>query len=38
MSATLRRAGAADAANLAALGALVWLHTYSTDGLNTRAC
>jgi ribosomal protein S18 acetylase RimI-like enzyme len=32
---TLRRAGADDAAKLAALGALVWLHTYSTNGLNT---
>lgn len=34
MTVTLRRAGANDAANIAALGALVWLHTYSTDGIN----
>jgi len=34
VTATLRRASADDTANVAALGALVWLHTYSTDGLN----
>lgn len=35
MTTTLRQAGTDDAAKLAALGALVWLHTYSTNGLDT---